>query len=154
MLMLPLSATASRWFRACLKCVSSLRRLEKTLKFSEMRTCPWPGAEIWSYGPDKNERNWLQFLFCFNVFTGKAASVIGMRLFQLCFRFKNEVFSYCTLTETFAIGFQKWFGHEWIDFAVFLEKDFFRWTTICIDWNLQELLTCCSFLTKWIFFDL
>ena len=39
-----------------------------------------------------------------------------------------EFFSYCTFTETFAIGFQKWFDHEWIDFEIFR-------------WNLSFLLT-------------
>ena len=64
----------------------------------------------------------LQLLFHFIVLKGIKASVLGMKIFMLCFRFQIEVFSYCTLTETFAIGFQKWFDHEWIDFGVFCSK--------------------------------
>ena len=41
---------------------------------------------------------------------------------MLFFRFQIEVLSYCTLTETFAIGFQKWFEHEWNDFEFFVEE--------------------------------
>ena len=50
----------------------------------------------------------------------KVAVVIGLSFFSACFGFWFEVFSYCTLTETFAFGFQNWFDHEWIDFVVFL----------------------------------
>ena len=53
---------------------------------------------------------------------GVLASVFKMSFSILCFRFQIEVFSYCTLTETFAIGFQKGFDHEGIDFDVFCSK--------------------------------
>ena len=70
---------------------------------------------------DINGGNWLQLLFHFIVLMGVVSSVIGMSFFFLCFRFLFEVFSFCTFTETFAIGFQNWLDHKWIDF------DFFQW---------------------------
>ena len=73
-------------------------------------------------------------------------------VFQLFFGFWIEVFSYCFKTETFAIGFQKWFGHEWIDYGFFLlENGFFHWRAICLDWNQHDLLICYSFLTTSFF---
>ena len=108
MLMEPVNAPARWWPWACLKCVSGVRRLEKTLNFSR-----WIHVIdlVLEYGSDINEGNWLQLLFYFIVLMGAVASVIGMSFFQLCFRFWIEVFSYCTFTETFAIEFQKWFDH-------------------------------------------
>ena len=68
---------------------------------------------------DINEGKWLQVLFHFFVLMGKVSWDIGVSFFLLCFRFLIEVFSFCTFTETFAIGFQNWFDHKWIDFEVF-----------------------------------
>ena len=130
----PVNALARCWSCACLKCVSGLRRLEKTLK---LLRCIRVFELVLKYGSVINEGNWLQLLFYFLVLMGTVASVIGMSFFQLCFRFWIEVFSYCTLTETFEIGFPKWFDHEWIDFGVFWLKvasfvDFISvWTKIC-----------------------
>ena len=94
-------------------------KTRENIEHFEMHTCLWPGPQIcfrhkW--------RNWLHLLFYFIVLIGIVASVIGMSLFQLCSGFYIEVFSYCNLTETFAIWFQKWFGREWIDFGVFCWK--------------------------------
>ena len=118
----------------CLKCVSGLRRLEETLNFL---SCIHVFDLVLKYGSDINEGNWLQLLFCFIVLVGMVASVIGMSFFQLCFMFEIEAFSYCTLTETYAIGFQKPFDHEWIDYGVFCWEmasfvNFISvWTEIC-----------------------
>ena len=119
MLMEPVNAPARWWPWACLKCVSGLWRLEKALYFLR---CIHLIDLVLKYASDINEGNWLQLLFYFIVLMGTVASVIGMSFFQLCFRFWIEVFSYCTFTETFAIGFQKWFDHEWIDFGVLVGK--------------------------------
>ena len=134
MLMEPVTAPA-RWCPcACLKCVSGLRRREKNLNFLR---CIHVFDLVLKYGSDINEGNWLQLLFCFIVLMGIFVCVIGMSCFQLCFRFLIEVFSYCTLTKTFAIAFQNWFDHEWIDFGFFCWKmasfvDFISvWTEIC-----------------------
>ena len=134
MLMETVNAHARWWPCAWLECVSGPRRLEKTLNFLR---CIHVIDLVLKYGSDINEGNWLQLLFCFFVLIGMVASVIGMSLFQLWFRFQIEVFSYCSLTETFAIGFQMWFDHERIDFGVFCWElaslvDFiYVWTEIC-----------------------
>ena len=57
-------------------------------------------------------------------------------VFSAMFQVLIEIFSYCTLTETFAIASHKWFEHEWIDFGVFWKMAFFVdlisvWTEIC-----------------------
>ena len=46
------------------------------------------------------------------------------------------------MKETYAIGFQKWFDNEWIDFGFFLENGFIRRLQTCMDGNRQELLNC------------
>ena len=132
MLMKPVNALARWWPCACLKCVSGLRRLEKTLKLSK---CIHVFELVLKYALDMNEGIWLQLFFYFSVLMGIVASVMGMSFFQLCFMFWIEVFSYCTLTETFAIGFQKWFDHEWIDFGVFCWKmaSFVDFICVCTD---------------------
>ena len=59
MLMEPLNAPARWWPYACLKCVSGLRRLEKTLNFLR---CIHVFDLVLKYGSDINEGNWLQLL--------------------------------------------------------------------------------------------
>ena len=133
------------------ECVSGLRKLEKTLNFFR---CIHVFDLVLKYGSDINEGNWLQLLFYFIVLVGIVVSVFGMSFFSCVSGFRLKFFSFCTLTETFAIGFQKWFDHEWIDFGFFLlENGFFCWLYICMDWNLRELLNCYTFLTTWDFFD-
>ena len=68
----------------CLKCVSGLRRLEKTLNFLR---CILVIDLVLNYDSDINEENWLQLVFYFIVLMGIVASVIGMGLLQLRFRF-------------------------------------------------------------------
>ena len=84
MLMEPVNAPARWWPCACLKCVSGLRRLEKTLNFLR---CIHVIGLVLNYDSDINEENWLQLVFYFIVLMGIVASVIGMGLFQLRFRF-------------------------------------------------------------------
>ena len=115
----PVNALARWWPWACLKCVSGLRRLEKTLMFL---TCILVIDLVLKYGSDINEGNWIQLLFYFIVLMDILVSVIGMSFFQLCFKFYIEVFSYCALTETFAFRFQKWLDHGWIEFGVLCWK--------------------------------
>ena len=109
-------AYARWWHCACLKCVSGLRKLEKTLNFLR-----WIHVIdlVLKYCWDINERNWLQVLFYFIVLMGKVDSVVGMRFFHLCFRFWAEILSHSSVTETFAIGIQNWFDHDWNIFGVF-----------------------------------
>ena len=115
----PVNAAARWWPCACLKCVPGLRRLEKTLNFLR---CIHVIDLVLKNGSDINERNWLRLLFYLIVLVRIVVSVNGMSFLQLCFRFFIEVLAHCTLTETFAFGFQKYIGHEWIDFEVFCWK--------------------------------
>ena len=79
MLMEPVNAPARWWPCACLKCVSGLRRLEKTLNFLR---CIDVIDLVLKYGSDINEGNWLQLLFYFNVLMRIVASVFEMRFFS------------------------------------------------------------------------
>ena len=83
MLMELVNALAPWWPCACLKCVSGLRRLEKTLKFLR---CVHVFDLVLKYGSDINEGNWLQLLFYFIVLVGIVTSVIGMSLFSAVFQ--------------------------------------------------------------------
>ena len=78
MLMEPGNAPARWWPCACLKCVSGLRRLEKTLNFLR---CIQVIDLVLKYGSDINESNQLQLLFYFIVLMGTVASVIAMSFF-------------------------------------------------------------------------
>ena len=119
-LMEPVNAPARWWPCACLTCVSGLRRLGRIFIFLR---CIHVFDLVLKYGSDIHEVNWLQLLLFFLVFMGMVTAVIGFWFF---FMFSIEVFSYCTLTETFAIGFQKLFNHEWIDFGFFFVGKWFR----------------------------
>ena len=79
MLMEPVNAPAHRWPCACLKCISGLRRLEKTLNFLR---CIHVIDLVLKYGSDINEGNWLQLFFYFIMLMGTVASVIGMSFFS------------------------------------------------------------------------
>ena len=79
MLMEPVIAPARWWPWACLKCVSGLRRLEKTLNFLR---CKHVTDLVLKYCSDINEGNWLQLLFYFIVLMGTVGSVVGMSFFS------------------------------------------------------------------------
>ena len=77
MLKEPVDATARWWHCACLKCVSGLEKLEKTLNFLR---CVYVIDLVLKYGSDINEGNWLQLLsfLCFDEYK--------------CFRYWNAFF--------------------------------------------------------------
>ena len=83
MLMEPVDAPARWWPCACLKGVSGLRSLEKTLNFLR---CIHVFDLVLKYALDINERNWLQLLIYFIVLMGIVASVIGMSFFSAVFQ--------------------------------------------------------------------
>ena len=87
MLMEPVNAPARWWPGACLKCVSGLPRLEKTLNFLRYIH---NFDLVLRYGSDIKEGNWLQLLFYFILLVGKVASVIGKFFLSCgsCFRLK------------------------------------------------------------------
>ena len=83
MLMELVIAPACWWPCECLKYVSGLRRLEKTLNFLR---CIHVIDLVLKYGSDINEGNWLQLLFYFIVLIGTVASVFGMSFFSAVFQ--------------------------------------------------------------------
>ena len=151
-LMEPVIAPAHRWPSACLKCVSSLRRLEKFLNFFEMHSCLWPGAQIWF------RHKWRKLV--------TASLLLHCIDWYSCVRYWIEFFSSCV--SCFRLKFSPialWRKRLQLDsksdlttnglnMGFFLEIGVFRWLHIWVDWNLQESLNCCSFLTTWIFFDI
>ena len=94
-------------------------KTRKKLELFQMHTCLWPCAQIWFRYKWRNLVTASLLLHCND---GYSYRRYWNEFFQLCFMFQIEVFSYCTLTETFAIRFQKWFDHQWIDFGVFFGK--------------------------------
>ena len=81
MLIEPVNAPARWWPCACLKCVSGVRRLEKTLNFLR---CIHVFDLVLNYGSDINEGNWLQLPFYFFVLMGIVASVTWKSFFFSC----------------------------------------------------------------------
>ena len=55
---------------------------------------------------DITEVNWLQLVFYVIVLMDMVASVIEMSFSYLFSRFQFEIFSHCSVTETFAFGIQ------------------------------------------------
>ena len=132
------------------ECVSGLRRLEKTLNFLR---CIHVFDLVLKYCSDINEGNWLQLLCYFFVLMGKVASVIGMS-FPAVFQVLGWIFLVLHFDGNVCNWIPKviWPRMDWF-WGFLLENGFFRWLHICMDWNLQELLNCYSFLTTWNFFD-
>ena len=104
-------------------CTSSLvaparawnERLEKARNF-EMHTCHWPGAQLWFRHKWRKLVTASLLLICID---GYSCLRYGNEFVSALLQVKMEVFSYCTLTETFAIGIQNWFDHKWIHFCFF-----------------------------------
>ena len=87
MSMLPPNATAPHWPCTCLKCVSSLRRVEKTLNFLR---CIHVFDRVLKCGSDKDEGNWLQLLLYFIVLMSIVASVIELSFFSYVSGFRMK----------------------------------------------------------------
>ena len=90
----------------------------RTTSNREFLGCVYVFELVLLYGSKLNEGYWLQLLFHFIVFISVVASFNGMSFFR-CFRFYFDTFSYCTLTKTFALGFQKWLDNDWVFSGVF-----------------------------------
>ena len=151
MLMEPGNAPARWWSCACLKCVSGLRRLEKTLNFLR---CIHVIDLVLKYGSDINEGNWLQPLFYFILLMGSVGFVVGVRFFSAVFQVLDWSFLVLHFYGNVCNWIPKviWPRMDWLC-GFLLENGFFRCFHICMDWNLQELLNCYSFLTTSVFFD-
>ena len=143
MLMEPVNAPARWWPCAHLKCIPGLRRLEKTLNFLR---CIHVFDLVPKYGSDINEGNWLQLLFYFSVLVGIVASLIGRGFFSAVFQVLDWSFLVLHFDGNVCNWIPKviWPRMDWF-WGFLLENGFFRWLNICMDWNLQELLNCCSF---------
>ena len=119
------------------------------LDFFEMHTCLWTGAQIWFRHKRRKLVTASHLLHCFDGHS--------------CLRFWNEFFSavfqvldWISLVLRFDGNVCNWIPKMiWPRMELFwdflLENGFFRWLHICMDWNLQELLNCYSFLTTSIF---
>ena len=126
-----LNEPARWWHCACLKCVSGLRRLEKTLSFLR---CINVIDLVLKYGSDINEGNWLQLLFYFVVSMGIVASVIGMVFFSAVFQVLDWSFFVLHFYGNVCNWMPKviWPRMDWF-WGFLLENFFFRWLHICMD---------------------
>ena len=112
---------------------------------------------------DINDWNWMQLFFYLFVLLDIVASVVGT-FFLAVFHVLEWSFFFLLFEETFAVGFQNWFDHKWIEFAVlFLNLAFFVafvsvWVEIfkkcqdlCLIWrhqvcsvtSLRVIVVCC-----------
>ena len=120
-------------------------KARKNLELFEMHTCHWPVAQIWF------RHKWRKLV--------TASPLLHYIDGYSCLHYWNEFFSavshvldWSFLVLHFDGNVCKWIPKviwprmDW--FWVFLlENGFFRRLPICMDWNLQELLNCYSFLT-------
>ena len=151
MLMEPNNAPSRWWPCARLNCISGLRRQDKSFNFLR---CIHVFDLVLKYGSDTNEGIWLQLLFYFIVMMGIVTAVNGMSFFSAVFHVSDWSFLVLHFDGTVCNWIPKviWPRMDW--FCGFLLKNgFFRWLHICMEWNLQEMLNCYSFLTTSSFFD-
>ena len=123
----------------------------KNFEIFEMHTCLWPGAQIWVRHKWRKLVTASLLLHCFGGCS--------------CLCYWNEFFSAEFHVLDWSILVLHFYGNvcNWIPKAIWpwkewfwgflLKNGFFCWLNICMDWNLQELLNCCSFLTTSIFLD-
>ena len=90
------------------------------------------------------KHNWrkLENLRFLNGFAEYSCLVKWIEFFHMWVKYQTENFSYCIFTETFAIGFQNWFDHEWIDFGVFFTQRASSCCLIC----MYKVCKKCSFV--------
>ena len=126
----------------------------KTRKSSNFLRCIHVIDLVLKYGSDINEGNWLQLLFYFIVLMSVVASVIGMSFFSAVFQVLDWSFLVLHFYGNVCNSIPKviWPRMDWF-WGFLLENGFFRWLHICVEWNLQEILNCYSFLTTSNFFD-
>ena len=96
----------------------------------------------------------LQLLFYFIVLMGIVASVIGMSFFAAAFQILDWSFLVLHFYGNVCNWIPKviWPRMDWF-WGFLLKNGFFHWLHICVEWNLQEMLNCYSFLTTSNFFD-
>ena len=126
-------------------------KTRKNLELFELHTCLSPGAQICFWHKWRKLVTACFLLHCIDGYS--------------CLRYWNEFFSavFQVLDWSFLVFHFDGNVCNWIPKVIWprmdwfwgflLENGFFRWLRICMDWNLQELLNCYSFLTTWNFFD-
>ena len=127
------------------------REARKNLEIFEMHTCHWPGAQI------RFRHKWRKLV--------TASLILPCIDGYNCFRCWNEFFSAVLQILDRSVLVLHFNGNvcSWIPKVIWtridwfwgflLEKGFFRWPNVCMNWNLQELLNCFSFSTKSNFFE-
>ena len=107
---------------------------------------------VLKYVSDINEGNWLQLLFYFIILTGRVTAVIEIKFFSAVFHVLDWSFLLLHFDGNVCNWIPKviWPRMDWF-WGFLLEKSFFRWLNICMDWNLQELLNFHSFWRHQIF---
>ena len=131
-----------------LKCVSGLRRLEKTLNFLR---CIHVFDLVLKSGSDIKEGNWLQVLFYFIVLMGIVTAVIGIRFFSAVFHVLDWGFllhfdgNLCNWIPKVIWPRMDWF------WGFLLGTGFISRLHICMDWILQELLNFSLFWRHQLF---
>ena len=126
-------------------------KTRRNLEIFEMHTCHWHGAQI-RFRHEWRKLFTSSLLFhcidrhnCFqywNEFFVSCVSGFRLKFFRIALRRKRlQLDSKSDLTT------------NWLILGFLLANGFFRWLHICIDWNLQQLLVCHTFLTTSIFSD-
>ena len=125
-------------------------KTRENLELFEKHTSHWPGAQIWF------RHKWRKMV--------TVSVLLHFIDWYGCLRYWNEFFSavFQVLDWSFLLLFDGnvcnwipkviWPQMDWF-WGFLLENGFFRWPTICMDWNRHELLICYSFLTTSSFFD-
>ena len=149
MLMEPVNAPARWWPCACLKCVSGLRRLGKTLKFLR---CIHVIDLVLKYGSDINEGNWLQLLSYFIVLMVTVGSVVGMSFLSCVSGFRLK-FSIALLRKRLQLDSKSDLTTKGLIVGFFVGKWLLSLTSYLYGLKFKRTVKCYSFLTTSNFFD-
>ena len=149
MLMEPVNAPARWWPCACLKCVSGLRRLEKTFNFLR---CIHVIDLVLKYGSDINEGNWLQLLSYFIVLMATVGSVVGMSFLSCVSGFRLK-FSIALLRKRLQLDSKSDMTTHGLIVGFFVGKWLPSLTSYLYGLNFARKVICYSLLTTSNFFD-
>ena len=150
MLVEPANAHARWWPCACPKCVSGLRRLEKTLNFSR---CIHIIDLVLKYGSDINEGNWLQLLFYFNVLIGIVTAVIGMSFFSCVSGFRLKFSRIALLRKRLQMNSKNDLALNGLNLGFFVRKWLLPLTSYPYGLNSARIAQLLTVFDDIIFFD-
>ena len=151
MLMEPVDAPARWWLCACLKSVSGLWRLDKTLNFRDAYvSLTWSSNMVQTQMKETGYNFSLTSLYWWV----ELPPLLEWVFFSAVFRVLDWSFLVLPFDGNVCNWIPKvtWPRKVWF-LSFLLGNGFFRRLHICVEWNLQELLNCCSFLTTSNFFD-